>query len=98
MIHVVVRSIDEPVTGSGVRRALQNGLRRAAEWDIARVAMAPLGTGAGTLDADEAASIMIPVLMERLRAGGPPSDVTIYVVSEYEKDAFERQLALQDDN
>jgi O-acetyl-ADP-ribose deacetylase (regulator of RNase III) len=98
MIHVVVRSVDEPVTGSGVRRALQNGLRRAAEWDIARVAMAPLGTGAGNLDADEAASIMIPVLMERLRAGGPPSDVTIYVDSEYEKDVFERQLALQDDN
>jgi O-acetyl-ADP-ribose deacetylase (regulator of RNase III) len=94
LIHAIVRAVDEPVTGSGVRRALQNGLRRLAEWGIQRVAMAPLGTGAGNLDADEAASIMIPVLIEQLRAGGPPSEIEIYVDSEYEKDVFERQLAL----
>lgn len=93
LIHAVVRSVDEPVTGSGVRRALQNGLRRLAEWGIQRVAMAPLGTGAGNLDADEAASIMIPVLIEHM-ASGSPSEVEIYVDSEYEKDVFERHLAL----
>jgi O-acetyl-ADP-ribose deacetylase (regulator of RNase III) len=95
MIHAIVRSLDEPVTGAGVRRALQNGLRRLAEWGIRRVAMAPLGTGAGNLDADEAAAIMIPVLLEHMRAGGAPSDVDIYVDSEYEKDVFERHLAMQ---
>lgn len=94
LIHAVVRSVDEPVTGSGVRRALLNGLRRLAEWGIDRVAMAPLGTGAGNLDADEAASIMIPVLVEHMQADGPPSEVEIYVDTEYEKDVFERQLAL----
>ncbi|HSJ31111.1 MAG TPA: macro domain-containing protein [Longimicrobiales bacterium] len=93
LIHAVVRSVDEPVTGSGVRRALQNGLRRLAEWGIRRVAMAPLGTGAGNLDADEAASIMIPVLIEHM-ASGSPSEVEIYVDSEYEKDVFERHLTL----
>lgn len=94
LVHAVVRSLDEPVTGSGVRRALQNGLRRLAEWDIRRVAMAPLGTGAGNLDAEEAASIMIPVLLEQMREHGTPSEVLIYVDSEYEKDVFERHLAL----
>lgn len=94
LVHAVVRSVEEPVTGSGVRRALQNGLRRLAEWGIERVAMAPLGTGAGNLDADEAAAIMIPVLIEHIQAGGPPTEVEIYVDSEYEKDVFERQLAL----
>ena len=94
LIHAVVRSIDEPVTESGVRRALQNGMRRIAEWGILRVAMAPLGTGAGNLDADEAASIMIPVLAEQMQAGGPPAEVDIYVDSEYEQDVFERHLAL----
>lgn len=94
LIHAVVRSIDEPVTESGVRRALQNGMRRIAEWGIQRVAMAPLGTGAGNLDADEAASIMIPVLAEQIQAGGPPAEVDIYVDSEYEQDVFERHLAL----
>jgi O-acetyl-ADP-ribose deacetylase len=93
LIHAVVRSVDEPVTGSGVRRALRNGLRRLAEWGIQRVAMAPLGTGAGNLDADEAASIMIPVLIEHMTSGSP-SEVEIYVDSEYEKDVFERHLTL----
>jgi O-acetyl-ADP-ribose deacetylase len=96
LIHAVVRSIEEPVTGSGVRRALLNGLRRLAEWGIARVAMAPLGTGAGNLDADEAAAVMIPVLLEHMQTGGPPTEVEIYVDSDYEKDVFERQLALHD--
>lgn len=94
LIHAIVRSLDEPVTGSGVKRALQNGLRRLAELGIERVAMAPLGTGAGNLEADEAASVMIPVLLEHVQAGGPPSDIEIYVDSDYEKDVFERQLAL----
>ncbi|HEX6307011.1 MAG TPA: macro domain-containing protein [Longimicrobiales bacterium] len=94
MVHAIVRSVDEPVTPAGVRRALQNGLRRLAEWGIARVAMAPLGTGAGNLDADEAASIMIPTLLEQVQTGGPPSEVEIYVDSEYEKDVFERHLAM----
>src|SRR5690606_32477277 len=66
LIHAIVRSLDEPVTGSGVKRALQNGLRRLAEWGIQRVAMAPLGIGAGNLEADEAASVMIPVLLEHV--------------------------------
>ncbi|HEX6132955.1 MAG TPA: macro domain-containing protein [Longimicrobiales bacterium] len=95
MVHVIVRSVDEPVTPAGVRRALQNGLRRLAEWGIGRVAMAPLGTGAGNLDADEAASIMIPTLLEQIADGGPPSEVEIYVDSEYEKDVFERHLAMR---
>ncbi|MBR9989292.1 MAG: macro domain-containing protein [Gemmatimonadetes bacterium] len=94
LIHAVVRSLDEPVTGSGVRRALQNALRRLAEWGIERVAMAPLGTGAGNLDADEAASIMMPILSEHIQLDGPPSEIEIYVDSEYEKDVFERHLAL----
>jgi O-acetyl-ADP-ribose deacetylase len=94
MIHVVVRSVDEPVNASTVRRGLDNGLRRVAEWGIQRLATAPLGTGAGNLEPDDVASIMIPPLVERVRRGGPPSDVEIYVDSEYEKEVFERHLAL----
>lgn len=93
MVHVVVRSMDEPVTAAGVRRGLQNGLRRIAEWGIQRVAMAPLGTGAGNLDAEDAAAIMIELLDEQIRSGGPPSEVEIHVDSEYERDAFERHIA-----
>jgi O-acetyl-ADP-ribose deacetylase (regulator of RNase III) len=94
MIHVVVRSYDEPVSAAGVRRGLDNGLRRVAEWGIERLATAPLGTGAGNLEPDDVASIMMPALVERVRGGGPPHDVEIYVDSEYEKEVFERHLAL----
>jgi O-acetyl-ADP-ribose deacetylase len=89
MVHVVVRSVDEQVTEHGVRRCLQNGLRRLAEWGIHEVAMPPLGTGAGNLDAEESAAIMIPILQEQVRAGGPPSEFHIFVDSEYDRDAFD---------
>jgi O-acetyl-ADP-ribose deacetylase len=95
MIHVVVRSLEEPVTLGVVRRALDNGLRRVAEWGIDRLATAPLGTGAGNLDADDVASIMIPALAGRIREGGPPREVEIYVDSDYEKDVFERHVAAE---
>lgn len=94
MIHVVVRSYAEQVSATGIRRALDNGLRRVEEWGIQQLAMPPLGTGAGNLDPDDAAAIMIPLLQERLRAGGPLTSVEIYVDSDYERDVFERYVAL----
>jgi O-acetyl-ADP-ribose deacetylase len=93
MIHAVVRSLDEPVTAGGVRRGLDHGLRRAAEWGIRQLAVLPLGTGAGNLDADEAAAIMLPMLREWLRSSGPDASVEIYVDGEYERDVFERHAA-----
>jgi O-acetyl-ADP-ribose deacetylase len=92
MVHVVVRSANEPVTPSGVRRGLQNGMRRLAEWAVQSVAMVPLGTGAGNLDADESASVMLPVLAEHARGGGPPAHLEIFVGSDYERDVFERHV------
>lgn len=94
MIHVVVRSIDEPVTETGVRRGFQNGLRRLTEWGIAQVAMPPLGTGAGNLDADEAAAIMVPALLEHMRDTGTPKQAEIHVDSDYEREVFERHLTV----
>ncbi len=93
LIHVVVRSREEAVSPTGVRRALENGLRRAAEWGIRDVAMPPLGTGAGNLDAEESAAIMLPVLLEHLGGGACPSQVRIVVESAYELEAFQRELA-----
>lgn len=93
LIHVVVRSRDEAVTRGGVRRGLQNALRRAVEWAIPDVAMPPLGTGAGNLDAEESAAVMVPVLREHLRTSPFPARVRIVVESEYELDAFRRELA-----
>ena len=67
IVHAIVRSLDEQASESTVHRALQNALRRCVEWGIESLAVPPLGTGAGNLDAEEAAAVMIPVLLATIR-------------------------------
>lgn len=92
MVHVAVRSREEPVTESIVRLALRNGLRRLSEWAIESVAIAPLGTGAGNLDPETAAAAMAEVLAEHLATEQYPQEVEIVVDSEYEHEVFDRRL------
>lgn len=92
MVHVAVRSGDENPTPSVVRRGLINGLRRLEEWQIPTVALAPLGTGAGNLDAEEAADVMLQVLAEHLSAATHPRDVTLVVEDGYQEAAFAAAL------
>jgi O-acetyl-ADP-ribose deacetylase (regulator of RNase III) len=88
IVHAVVRSADEPVTPAGVQRALRNGLRRLDEWAIASVTVAPLGIGAGNLDAEESARAMMPVIREHLAASSTLVQVTVAVATEYEREVF----------
>ena len=92
LIHVVVRSATEPVTAVVVTRGLMHGLMRAEEWGIDELSLPPLGTGAGNLDAEESAGVMVPILQEWLRGGSPPREIRIVVDSEYEYEAFDRKL------
>jgi O-acetyl-ADP-ribose deacetylase (regulator of RNase III) len=96
MVHVVVRSLDEPVSASGIRRGLRNGLRRLQEWAIEHVAMAPLGTGAGNLDAEDVARIMVDELYDHAVTADYPTRVIIAAESDYELGAFQRQLAARE--
>lgn len=93
LVSIVVRSQDEPVTEAAVERGLVNGLRRLREWAIDMAATVPLGTGAGNLDAESSARVMIDTLRQEMVDGEPPHDVIIVVESEYEQQAFERALA-----
>ncbi|MEO5509333.1 MAG: macro domain-containing protein [Longimicrobiales bacterium] len=95
MVHAVVRSNQEQVSAASVQRALQNALRRAAEWGLDTIAIAPFGTGAGNLDAEESARIMLEVLHEHMLDSRYPESAEIIVDSEYEREVFERQLAGQ---
>ena len=90
LIHAVVRSATEPVSETGVAKALLNALRRADEWGIEELALPPLGTGAGNLDAEVAAEVMVPILVEWLRSDRHPHRVIVVVETEYELDVFER--------
>lgn len=92
LIHAVVRSRDEPVTVGNLRRALLNGLRRAMELEIGHLALPPLGTGAGNLDAETSASTMVSTLREHLAVARYPSQVVIAVANEYEREAFQREV------
>jgi O-acetyl-ADP-ribose deacetylase (regulator of RNase III) len=92
LVHVVIRSVDRPVSVEAVRRGLRNGLRRLAEWGLESVALPPLGTGAGNLDAEDAADAMVPVLRAHMAEAAHPARIEIHVETDYERAAFERAL------
>jgi O-acetyl-ADP-ribose deacetylase (regulator of RNase III) len=90
LIHVVIQAAGEPVTVAGVTRAFHNGLRQAAEWGVERVAVPPLGVGAGNLDAEIAAGAMFEALRRHRMESLMPREVIVFVSGEYEADAFRR--------
>ena len=90
LIHVVLQSAEEPVTAEGLRSALKNGLRRAEEWGLEILALPPLGTGAGNMDAEEAAALMVPVLSRHLHSGEYPEKSSSWPGTGYEEDVFVR--------
>ncbi len=92
LIHAVIRSPEEPVSESAVARALLNALRQATAWGLDSLALPPVGTGAGNLDAEQSARVMIPMIRTHLNGAGLPRKILIVVGSEYERDAFERAL------
>jgi len=92
LIHVVLQSAEERVSAVGLRSALQNGLRRAEEWGLDTLALPPLGTGAGNMDADEAAAVMVPLISDHLKNSEHPREVLIVVGTSYERDVFSRAV------
>lgn len=92
VIHAVIRSVQEPVSALSVRRALTSALQRAVDWELKRVAVPPLGTGAGNLTVDDAATIMIDVLSRHLAVSDYPSEVRIVVETEDDKRLFDALL------
>jgi O-acetyl-ADP-ribose deacetylase (regulator of RNase III) len=92
LIHVVLQSQDEPVTLDGVRTALLNGLRRAGEWGLGTIAVPPLGTGAGNIDAQDSAGVMIPVMLDHCSASENPKEILIVTATPYEKEVFTKAV------
>lgn len=92
LIHVVLQSPDDPVTLEGVRVALLNGLRRAGEWGLPKVALPPLGTGAGNIDAQEAAATMVPVILDHCSNTENPQEILIVAATSYEQEVFQKAV------
>lgn len=89
MIHVAVRSRDEDVSIPTVHRAMQNGLRRAAEWGIQQLYCAPVGLGAGNLELEACAEAMTAEILAQAERGEAPREVVIVVDSEVARDVFQ---------
>lgn len=70
VIHVAVASRERGATRRSVRVGLENGLRRAGEWEVADLALPLLGAGPGALDPEEACRAMAPLLDAWVAAAG----------------------------
>ena len=89
LVHAIVSSASERVTADGVRRAFRSALERAHTWGLARVAIPPIGLGAGNLDLESSAELMADELTRHGRAGGCPTHVTIVAETEDEAAVLE---------
>ena len=92
VIHAVIRGEREPVSPSTVRRALTSALQRSVDWQLARVAIPPLGTGAGNLSVEDVAAVMCDALSRHMASTSYPMDVQIVVESEEDRQVFEAEL------
>ncbi|HKH93990.1 MAG TPA: macro domain-containing protein, partial [Gemmatimonadaceae bacterium] len=93
LVHAVVSSATERVSGEGVRRALRSALERVLAWQISDVAIPPFGLGAGNLDIDESAQLMADELARHLTTAAYPSRVTLVAESPDEALALEAAIA-----
>lgn len=93
LIHVVTSAVDEPQSPTTVQRALKNGLRRAADWGIASLALPPLGISVGDMGAEEGAQVLAEILVDHLGEGQPPLELVVVVGSAYEEQVLGRVVA-----
>ena len=93
LIHAVVSSESEAASRESVRQALTSALQRAADWQIAHLAVAPFGLGAGNLDIEESADVTADVVRRHRTAARFPSTITIVVETPFEQEVFERRFA-----
>ncbi|HYD54080.1 MAG TPA: macro domain-containing protein [Gemmatimonadaceae bacterium] len=89
LVHAVIASDTEPVTESTVRRAFLSALERAEGWALDGVAVPPLGLGAGNLEIETSARVMLEALAQhRGRGAAFPAHLTIVVEREDEAVPF----------
>jgi len=77
LVHAVVMGRTEPVTRETVRHALTSALQRVEAWQIKRVGIPPFGLGAGNLEIDESAKVMVSVIAQHLLGARFPEDITL---------------------
>jgi len=92
VIHAVISNAQNPVTAGSVRHALISVLQRAVDWQLRRLAIPPMGTGAGNLELEDSAQVMVETLGRAMVTAVYPEEVYIVVESEPERGVFEAYL------
>lgn len=90
LLHVALQSAHAPVTPAVVARATANALSRAVDFGMSEIALPPLGTHAGNLEAEESAHAMASAFEEHCSRSDAATSVVLVVESDYELDVFER--------
>jgi O-acetyl-ADP-ribose deacetylase (regulator of RNase III) len=93
LVHAIVSSPTERVTRDGVRRAFRSALERARDWQLANVAVPPLGLGAGNLELEVSAEVMADELVRHIRMADFPKNVTLVAETADEASALEHAIA-----
>jgi O-acetyl-ADP-ribose deacetylase (regulator of RNase III) len=97
LVHAIVMSPTERVSRDGVRRAFRSALQRTREWQLADVAVPPLGLGAGNLEIEESAELMAHELRAHRKSSAFPRRVTLVAESQDEASALEHAVARSTD-
>lgn len=92
LVSAVVASDTEPVSRSSVRRALVSTLQRASDWKMGSLAFAPFGLGAGNLEIEDCAELMVDVISDHMTRSNFPVAVTIVLESTVEEEVFAASL------
>ncbi|HKW46228.1 MAG TPA: macro domain-containing protein [Gemmatimonadaceae bacterium] len=92
LVNAVVMSRSERVTSDSVRRALTSALQRVESWQIKDVAIPPFGLGAGNLEIEESAKIMIGVIAQHLLGAHYPQTITLVAETADEERALSMAL------
>lgn len=88
VLHVVIMDDTAPAGREAVRRALLSAWQRARDWGLRTVAAPLVGTGAGQLGVEEAATLLAETF-PRSGDGEPPAELRIVVEREDERETVE---------
>ncbi len=91
VLHLVISTDQANADRTSVRRALESAWHRTTEWQLARVAMPLVGSGAGQLTLEDAAELLQSSLRSRPQADYP-TEVQLVVDRDADKDLIDEVL------
>lgn len=93
VVHAVIQSQLASTSRESIRRALLSAWQRASDWELGAIATPLVGTGAGQLSLEEAATLLTDTLREHRTHAEYPSQVQIVLEHEAERSAVEAVVA-----